>query len=111
MTEPKFAGLTNLQKELLESLKDEGTKERKELAMSILDWIDAASVPGYVFDGDDYFPSGDGIDPLVVRDIKIYVRAQARWNTTRPPQVLGVTKPTSPAPTVCETASDFKFDE
>ena len=79
MTEQTFAGLTNLQKELLESLKGEGRQERKKLALELLDWIDAASVLGFKFDGDDYFPEGDRIDQNIVRDIKIAVRAQSRW--------------------------------
>ena len=107
-----FEGLKNLQRELLYAATNGSLEQsRRTLALEILDWVDAALVPGYVFDGDDYFPSGDGIDPLTVRDIKIYVRAGDKWNATRPPQVWDM-KPTSPAPiAACETASDFKFDE
>jgi len=82
----KFGGLQNLTKELLTTLKDESlNKERKTLALELLDFIDEASSLDYTFPNDEYFPEGEGIDPTVVRAIKVFVRAGDKWNATRPP--------------------------
>jgi len=76
MTE-HYAGLTSLKAELHLALKDEGlSKERKTLAMDLLDFIVTASTPTYKFEKDEYFPD---IDSTVLREIKISVAVRNKW--------------------------------
>ncbi|MGA8618001.1 MAG: hypothetical protein WB660_05710 [Candidatus Sulfotelmatobacter sp.] len=72
-----YSGLESLKVELQTAAANKTlSQDRRQLALTLLEFIDEASVPGYIFEKDDYFPD---VDPSLLRDVKICVRVNARW--------------------------------
>jgi hypothetical protein len=102
-----YSGLENLTKELQTAAANKILlKDRRQLALDLLDQISLMSVLGYMFENDDYFPD---VHPTVLRDVKIYVGVNARWHVS-PTFYNNIKSSSSSAPiTVCESAPpDFE---